>query len=511
MVTLPGSFAAVGWLAGTALLLVAGAAAAASLWLLDWACGAVTDKGRENGGRHGGTTAAVIEVADATASYAGLVAHVLGRPGSLALEALTLAYCLGQIVAYLGAIGGQVVALRTLVVDVDDEEDGSSSGIHGDIIGIVALGVILPLSLLPAGSSMRFAGVLGTICMVWIATTIVLGDGGGALRRGGLCSLAAPAGVGGDGDDPIEPEALAAGLVVLLQNAPIFLFSMNTSVTYVPVRYQHQTCLGHLVSALAESPPLSTTFDPSRESRMVIARSVIVAMCFYWVCCGVTYAAYCGGVPENVVDVWPAAWIPGSLARVFLVVELVVAAAGIYVPIGRAALWHLVYGPHHDPDEDRRTRVLWTLVLVGGGALGSFLLGGALALPLAVTSALCVTAQVFVLPGLCVAVLIPRRPSADSIGGGSGHSMSSGSGHSIGSGGSGHSVRSPGMGIGPRRYYQRYLSWNPATNAPRRYPSAPTERSDTIPGGRPAALGFAALGGLLGVLSLAALFGLLGR
>jgi hypothetical protein len=41
-----------------------------------------------------------------------------------------------------------------------------------------------------------------------------------------------------------------------------------------------------------------------------------------------------------------------------------------------------------------------------GGAIGSDLLDGALALPLAITSALCGTAQVFVLPGLCVLALL---------------------------------------------------------------------------------------------------------
>ena len=48
-------------------------------------------------------------------SYDGLVAHKLDRPGSKALEALIIAYCLGQLVAYLGAISGQVMSLLSLV------------------------------------------------------------------------------------------------------------------------------------------------------------------------------------------------------------------------------------------------------------------------------------------------------------------------------------------------------------------------------------------------------------
>lgn len=42
-------------------------------------------------------------------------------------------------------------------------------------------------------------------------------------------------------------------------------------------------------------------------------------------------------------------------------------------------------------------------------ALGAAALGGALALPLAATSALCVTAQMLVLPGLCCARIEANR------------------------------------------------------------------------------------------------------
>lgn len=83
-------------------------------------------------------------------------------------------------------------------------------------------------------------------------------------------------------------------------------------------------------------------------------------------------------------------WTLGLLAgfqvywhAIFLSVELTVAAAGIYIPLG-----------------------LVTAALIGTNAVGSIALGGALALPLAVTSALCVTAQLFDLPGLCVSELI---------------------------------------------------------------------------------------------------------
>ena len=56
--------------------------------------------------------------------------------------------------------------------------------------------------------------------------------------------------------------------------------------------------------------------------------------------------------------------------------------------------------------------------LVFFGAIGSILLGGALALPLAITSALCVTAQMFVLPGLCVSAILADSHVGTSFPGG---------------------------------------------------------------------------------------------
>ena len=143
-----------------------------------------------------------------------------------------------------------------------------------------------------------------------------------------------------------------------------------------------------------------------RESTTMILSAIIAAGFFYLVCSGVAYVAYCDGVPENVVDVWPLSWIPGSLARFFLAIELTMAAAGIYFPLGRAALWHLLYGPYETVAAKGVARTAMTFLLISFGAVGSAMLGGALALPLAITSALCVTAQMFILPGLCVSELM---------------------------------------------------------------------------------------------------------
>jgi len=448
MVTLPGSFAQLGWLEGFGMLVIAGAAASTSLFLLDWACNAVNIKESENGHsscsgsasrRNHESTWAVLS--HTTVSYGSLVATTLGTAGSLALECLTLLYCIGQVVAYLGAVGGQAQVLVTyFLLPILGVEEVTIN----ECIALVALLILFPLSLLPEEGAMRFAGVLGTICMLYIASAVSLGDGIGALK-GGLCSLTTV-----PDTESESPMAFSSSWVVLLKNAPIFLFSMNASVTYVPVRYHYQTCLGALLSSTSNSeagPPAtspSTNTVLNRQSRTVIGTSIVAAGFVYGICSGVAYVAYCGGVPENVVDVWPVAWIPGSLARLFLSIELIVAAAGIYVPLGRASLWHLIYGPYERVAARGVARILSTLGMVAAGAAGSILVGGALALPLAVTSALCVTAQMFVLPGWCVACLLP--------------------------------------GSRIRRL---------------------------VPGGKCTAIGFATVGSLLGVLSLAALFELL--
>mmetsp|Transcript_882 Transcript_882/g.1641 ORF Transcript_882/g.1641 Transcript_882/m.1641 type:complete len:477 (+) Transcript_882:254-1684(+) len=368
MVTLPGSFASVGWVEGILLLVIAGLAAALSLILLNRAA----------------------NITGNAQSYASLVSHVLGEAGSITLEALTLAYCCGQVVAYLGAIGGQVVSLLSYLV-------GINISIHQAIACVAFLGMF-PLSLLPEAGGMRFAGVLGTACMMYIVLAVVLGDGTSAMA-GGVCSLEAASNAH-DESAPNVPIPFSPSLTVMLKNAPIFLFAMNASVTYVPVRYEQKNLLlGHYHQY--ESLELKQTKAEQASWRLIWA-AILAAGLFYLSCSGVAYAAYCNAVPENVVDAWPLAWMPGLLARAFLAIELTVAAAGIYIPLGRAAFWHLRYGPDETVAASGLTRLVVTLGVVATGAIGSMALGGALTLPLAVTSALCVTAQMFVLPGLCM-------------------------------------------------------------------------------------------------------------
>ena len=99
----------------------------------------------------------------------------------------------------------------------------------------------------------------------------------------------------------------------------------NASVIYVPVRKEHQAGGARRT-----------------ESYIVIGCSLFASALFYLLCAVTAYYAYCSEIPENVVDVWPLSWIPGIFARAALSLELLVAGAGIYIPLGRASLWHLI-------------------------------------------------------------------------------------------------------------------------------------------------------------------------
>ena len=284
MVTLPGTFSTVGYLEGILLLVISFLCAAFSLVCLNLACNARKEF---------------------SSSYGELVASSLGPSGSYVLEALTLAYCFGQVICYLGAIGGQLKSLSSLVSTANLSAHWS--------IGSAAL-LMFPLSLLPEKSAMRFAGAVGTFCMIFIVATVVLGDGVSALRKG-ACSLASGA----------VPAAYSPSISAMLRSAPIFLFSMNASVIYVPVRKEHQAGGARRT-----------------ESYIVIGCSLFASALFYLLCAVTAYYAYCSEIPENVVDVWPLSWIPGIFARAALSLELLVAGAGIYIPLGRASLWHLI-------------------------------------------------------------------------------------------------------------------------------------------------------------------------
>ena len=84
------------------------------------------------------------------------------------------------------------------------------------------------------------------------------------------------------------------------------------------------------------------------------------------------------------------------LARFLLVVELLVLSTGMLVPIGRAALWRLLVGGRRH-EGNRAATITTTLFLVASAAVDRILAKGTVVLPLAVTSAVWGTAQMFIL------------------------------------------------------------------------------------------------------------------
>eukprot|EP00531_Pseudo-nitzschia_arenysensis_P021033 CAMPEP_0116119460 /NCGR_PEP_ID=MMETSP0329-20121206/2650_1 /TAXON_ID=697910 /ORGANISM="Pseudo-nitzschia arenysensis, Strain B593" /LENGTH=131 /DNA_ID=CAMNT_0003613157 /DNA_START=632 /DNA_END=1028 /DNA_ORIENTATION=+ len=100
---------------------------------------------------------------------------------------------------------------------------------------------------------------------------------------------------------------------------------------YVPVRYQQMTCLGRLLSSVTMwSGHTSAVAEiPHEESSVLVWTSIVMAGEVYLVATCVAYAAHCDSLPENVLDIWPITWIPGLLARLFLIVELMVISVGI--------------------------------------------------------------------------------------------------------------------------------------------------------------------------------------
>lgn len=405
MIILPGVFANVGWLEGTLLFLASGILSAASLFLLEWICETVNAKGRLNGNSHhhnptshhiDGSLGNLFAIpSEATASYEGVVKSCLGMPGSILVELSILLHCLGQMVAYTGALSSQIFPFFSLL--------GIQEGIE-TFIWITSLGIIFPLSIISEDSAkMKFGGIIGTVCMMYIASVIVFENGLGLYSQDGdVCSLS-----------PESSHHAIKGWVSLLQNAPIFLFVTNMSGAYVPVRYQQMTCLGRLLSSVTMwSGHTSEIAEiPNQESSVLVWTSLIMAGEVYLVATCVAYAAHCDSLPENVLEIWPITWIPGLLARLFLIVELVVISVGFLLPMSRASLWRILLCGrtyNESPTSYTLKTFVATVFLVIAGAFGSLLFDGALVLPLAITSAVCGTAQMFVIPAMCALALLRK-------------------------------------------------------------------------------------------------------
>ena len=288
MITLPGSFAQIGYGYGILFLLLSCLCAASSLCLLDWCCKAVVKIAAKSTTTTNTNTTTSSTSDRMTSSYAGLDAFTLGSFGSQTLEWLTLVFCIGMVIGNLGAISNQLVVVLSLV-------DFTITQARATLIE--ACVIMFPLSLVPEESSMRFAGIIGSACMVYVIGTIFSGDGVPALRSGTVCALSKDT---TDTEDTVATTAFTSSLVLLLQNAPLFLFALNGSTAYIPVRYHHVTLLQHLLGlggsgGTTNSTPTTTaaTATIQHETKNVILFSVSAGGFCYLLTCCVVYIAFC--------------------------------------------------------------------------------------------------------------------------------------------------------------------------------------------------------------------------
>lgn len=133
----------------------------------------------------------------------------------------------------------------------------------------------------------------------------------------------------------------------------------------------------------------------------------------YVICSASGYITFCGGTPDNVLDAFPTSHWPSLLARAALIVQLICASAGVYLPLARAALWHLMHGLGAEAPESIGlcAVVKLTMPILAAASMVAIALGGVLALPLSLTSAICTTGIMFVFPGLCVFAIAPKDGS----------------------------------------------------------------------------------------------------
>ncbi|CAK9113367.1 Threonine--tRNA ligase [Durusdinium trenchii] len=180
-----------------------------------------------------------------------------------------------------------------------------------------------------------------------------------------------------------------SSFVALLSAVPMFSFCMNAATAFVSIRSE----MGNLLN---EPAP--------KDVRALIWIAQTFALLDYLVSGAAGYVSFCQGAPDNVLDGFPLSHWPSLLARLAIALQLTCACSGVYIPLARAALTHLIKGLDSGAPEGMR-RIISTVLLVFLMVVVARLLHGALALPLGLTSAICTTAIMFVFPGLCAFTL----------------------------------------------------------------------------------------------------------
>mmetsp|Transcript_91538 Transcript_91538/g.296123 ORF Transcript_91538/g.296123 Transcript_91538/m.296123 type:complete len:452 (+) Transcript_91538:47-1402(+) len=370
--TMPWTTATLGWLQLSALLLVVFFVSVYNLFLLDSACRAMPT------GR-------------AWSSYGGLVAATLGSPGAYALEAFTLLYSFGLSVTYFGVVGDQLSALALkLVANWSSESNPALSPwlLRPDVLMTIAiLCIVLPLSFL-SDKWLRLTGVVGSACMLFTTLVII----GSAPWRAPPALFDACAGSSALGRPGLAPVAWVSSLPALLDAVPMLTFCLNAATAFVTIRAQLQ-------------PPGQTGQPPRGLVASMIWGGQLLALVDYALASAAGYLTFCGAVPDNVLDAYPTSHLLALAARLALAVQLCLACAGVYVPLARASLWRLLRGIYVEGEPFGASCGTATALLLVVMLAAAVALGGLLALPLGLISAVCTTAIMFVFPGLCSARL----------------------------------------------------------------------------------------------------------
>eukprot|EP00434_Breviolum_minutum_P027152 symbB.v1.2.024015.t1/scaffold2154.1/size87782/2 len=349
--TLPYTTATIGYGQSLVLLLTFFLVSVYNLYLLDFICRSPNCSGAK--------------------SYAAVVSAVLGQTGAYGLEAFMLLYSFGLSVSYMGVIGSEVNVLAQLM-------GGDEAISQADLITLVAILVVLPLSLLP-DALLRMSGAVGTVCMILTTAIVVcMVPWTSEVPYVRACADATTRG-------PLSLVAWRSSPVALLAAVPMFSFCMNAATAFVSIRSE-------MGSSYQEPPRTSIV------ALIWLAQSF--ALLDYLVSGAAGYVSFCQGAPDNVLDGFPLTHWPSLLARFAIALQLTCACSGVYIPLARAALTHLIIGLTSGAPQGLG-RVISTASLVSLMVLVARLLDGALALPLGLTSAVCTTAIMFVFPGLC--------------------------------------------------------------------------------------------------------------
>mmetsp|Transcript_93428 Transcript_93428/g.204492 ORF Transcript_93428/g.204492 Transcript_93428/m.204492 type:complete len:507 (-) Transcript_93428:94-1614(-) len=380
--TLPYSIASIGWVQAGVLLIGCYFLSIYNLYLLDRVCRQLDDS-------------------SASATYAAVISSILGVKGAYLLEASMLLYSFGLTVSYFGVIGvelGTVFESRLLGWDCPSNS----------FMVLAATFIVLPLSLLPE-KILQYAGSIGTLCMAFTTFVVVVEApwSFSGTKLFDACGLS---------DKVDQPDMWVTGASSLLAAIPIFTFCMNAATAFVSIRHR-MTPLSptsdDLETSLTAASPQDSTPGESLQPQWSKVGSMIwigqtVALLDYVLAGAAGYFSFCSDVPDNVLDGYASSRRLAVAARLALALQLVLACAGVYIPLARAALASLTSGLESPPVRGGR-RVVSSGVIVGLAVVVALALNGALQLPLGLTSSVCTTAMMFIFPGIAAATLAKTR------------------------------------------------------------------------------------------------------